>query len=225
MVMANTAGRVLAVHVKPGDRVRQGDLLVELDDQMLAAELALARARLEAAESRQRAATRAAQAEGASEELRLALRVQQAQVSVAAAACRRAEHMLEFAKIRAPFNGTVRVVHVGPDDPVDPANPNRARILELADLSELLVAVDVHEDAWRHIQEGQPAIATIHDLPDRRFDGHVVSREHAINPTTGTFPLRVAIDPGDDFDLLMAGMQVVVLFSEDDGNTGPAPEK
>jgi multidrug efflux pump subunit AcrA (membrane-fusion protein) len=48
-VSSKLMGTVLAVAVREGDRVKQGDLLVRLDDRQVAAQLAQAQAVLEAA--------------------------------------------------------------------------------------------------------------------------------------------------------------------------------
>ena len=59
-VTAKVPGKVVAVHRQMGDTVAEGDLLVELDDEDLANQLAAARAQLQQAEAQRAEAARQA---------------------------------------------------------------------------------------------------------------------------------------------------------------------
>lgn len=145
-------GVVHTIHVVAGQRVRQGDLLVSLDDAdaridlaVGEAELAEARARLELANDlawRQRElASRGTAPEARAKERSL-------EAAIARAAMNRAEARLEFArlalsrtKIKAPINGTIGRLKVATGAFVE-AEGGTA-LLEIVQLDPALVAYSV----------------------------------------------------------------------------------
>lgn len=101
--------------------------------------------------------------------------------------------------VRAPFAGVVtdRVAEIGEWVPVG------GTVVELADLSSVLVSVDLPESALPYIAIGDPARVTV-DALGRSFDGivkHIIRRADA---RAHTFPVEVTV-PNDE-GLLAAGL-------------------
>jgi len=208
---AATSGEVDAIHFEPGQRVSQGDLLVELDkrDEVLAVQLA--RVRLEDAdrlyERYQKSATSGAvlptqldAARTAAESARIELE--------------RARVALDYRTIHAPFSGFVDITEV---DPGDRINPDTV-ITTLDDRSALLVNFDVPELLIGDLKPGdEVTLATWNDR-GRTFKGKVVEIGSRIDPTTRTFVARATVDNGSD--ALRPGMSFRVSINVE-GNRHP----
>jgi membrane fusion protein (multidrug efflux system) len=166
LVAAQEEGLVTAVHVREGDRVAAGDVVVELDDREILAELAEARANLdEAAAGRQRVESLHATGLSSPQELDAAVAKQR----VAAARADALETRLSFTRITAPVAGVVtsRQVEVG-----DLASP-RAPLLELASGRGLLLRVPVSELEVVRLHTGDPADVSVDALPGQVFEGRI----------------------------------------------------
>jgi RND family efflux transporter MFP subunit len=166
LVAAQEEGLVTAVHVREGDRVTGGEVVVELDDREIVAELTEARANLdEATAAWQRVQSLYATGLAASQELDAAVAKQR----VGAARVDALETRLSFTRITAPVAGvvTARRVEVG-----DLASP-RAPLLELAAGQGLLLRVPVSELDVVRLHTGDPAEVSVDALPGLVFAGRI----------------------------------------------------
>jgi RND family efflux transporter MFP subunit len=166
LVAAQEEGLVTAVHVREGDRVARGEVVVELDDRELLAELAEARANLdEATAALQRVQSLHGTGLAAPQELDTAVAKQR----VGAARVDALETRLSFTRIKAPVAGVVtsREVEVG-----DLASP-RAPLLELASGQGLLLRVPVSELEVVSLHTGDPAEVSVDALPGLVFEGRI----------------------------------------------------
>lgn len=173
-------GRVAAVTVDAGDVVEAGQVLVQLEDQHLVAELEVARAQVAAARAyaelarityglnRQlvslNGATRVELNRSDSER-----RVREAELLAAQARVSRAEAELESAAIRAPQRGAVVRRIVQPGAAVEAGKP--AIALWLGD--ELWVEAWIDEDDLGFVRQGSRATVTLNAFPGREFAGVV----------------------------------------------------
>lgn len=175
-VGSEVAGRVTRILVKELDRVRQGDLLIELNADDLKAALAESRARLEEAESDIRFAEREVRrardlvVRRSSTPSDLDAREHSLEASVArraivVATIQRDEALIEKSLIRAPIAGVVIAREVDHGEIVEPArklltlfNPERTRVeIEVdeydANSVQLGAAVTItaegHKTAWK----------------------------------------------------------------------------
>jgi len=170
-VASPVAGRLVASHAAEGQRVKQGDLLFELDAR--AATVAVNAARMAAERQQQlydqhNASTHA---------------LQDAQSQLAAA-----EAQLALLRITAPLSGTVTRVGVRPGEAVDLSTV----LAEISDLSRLVLAADLPSSqvallrlaAPVEIQQEPPVAATL------SFIGPTV------DPASGTVAVRAALPSG-----------------------------
>jgi HlyD family secretion protein/macrolide-specific efflux system membrane fusion protein len=181
------AGVVIAVCADEGDRVRKGDLLVELDPTELAREVAAAEAELERTRAaidfaratlvrKQRAVEErvmpSAELDVALHELRSRLAEQRVlEVRLGAARDR-----VRDTRIGAPIDGTViqRATEVG--EVVVPgvqATLNGKPLLTIADLSVLLVKVELNQIDVAKVRVGALASVTFDALPGKIYTARI----------------------------------------------------
>jgi len=168
---AKIVGRVSTVNVEEGDTVNGGDILVDIEDAELRANLAaaLARRRMEelnwAHQEKLAERIRNLREQGtvSAENLDDAnFKVDAAEQSVASAKAEvaRARAMLAESKIRAPFDGVVTRKDVEPGDVTAPGGP----LLVLEDHGDLKFRTSVKEQDIARIETGQTVTVTIDAL-------------------------------------------------------------
>lgn len=152
-VRARATGYVTRIAVKEGAAVKKGDLLAEIDPRYYAAEVEVAKARLKAAEAKLQAAkvnlagTKKVFDKGvvSADEVRITeagAAEAEAGVLVARAELERAELMLSWTKVTAPFDGRVGRFAVPEGNLVRADN---TRVVTVVATDPLFVAVDVDE--------------------------------------------------------------------------------
>jgi RND family efflux transporter MFP subunit len=229
VVSAKIQGRLSALNVEEGDRVREGDVIARLEAQDMAAQFQRARAQVQRADadlSEQRRL--AAQAETLTRERVLSedqLEAARSRVRLAEAALRQgqadqalAQALLDNTVIRAPFTGTVvkKMAEVG--ESVAPIPPgvnislSSGAIVIMVDLDTLEVEVDVAEANVARLGDEQPAEVTVEAFPDRRFRGQLRQVIPTADRTKATVQVKVAILDKDPS--LMPEMSAKVTFLE-----------
>jgi RND family efflux transporter MFP subunit len=213
-VGAPVPGKVLRVHVREGDSVKAGDLLVELDDSEQRSALAAARARTAAAaarvelaradsdalalrHSRARTLVEAGAAQraeledldGQAASLRRSVRVAEAEL----AASRAAEAPLQIAqdsrRVLAPLDGTVIGKPVAAGELVD----SNAPVAELADFGTLAVEADVPEARVAQLGDNSPCEVTLDAVPGKRLRGVVSGTAKRVDRAKATLTVRIKL--------------------------------
>lgn len=208
-------GTVRHIHVKKGDRVRQGDVLVELEDEEYRARvleargrLALAEANLANAEANLRRALelqeRNVESAQVLDEARRAREVAAAEVMVARGALALAETYLNWCTIRAPINGVILERLVDPNELVAPQSFGGARgpstaFVAMADLSDLQVEVDLNEADVSKVRLGQRCRVSPEAYPQKQYGGFVAEIAPEANRAKGTLQVKVQIENPDEF--------------------------
>jgi HlyD family secretion protein len=212
-VGSNLPGRIAKLHVKEGQSVRAGDLLVELDGADHKSNVAAAQARVLAAEARvassqaslsevrvQLARQKAlfeqnAAARSVVEDLTARVGTAEAGVRAAAAEVRASEAQLAVSRVNlartaivAPIDGTVLNKPLDVGESVDVILP----IMELGDLTSSLVEVDVPETRLSLVKLGGPAEITLDAYAGKHFRGHVEEIGKRVNRSKATVPVKVA---------------------------------
>jgi len=187
-VNAQTSGTVLRIMVQEGDRVTAGQLVAELDGREAAAQLARARAVLESAaaafarDSVLHTGTIITDAEF--ERSRAAYEV--ATSDVALWQTRRA-----FTRIAAPTAGvvTAKLVEAG-----SAVSPNQ-RVIDLADVSLLVVRVRLSELDVVHVARGAEVAVRLDAYPTVSVAGHVRRVFPSADPQSRLVPVEIALGP------------------------------
>jgi HlyD family secretion protein len=231
-ISSQVSAKVLAVTFREGDRVKADDVLLRLDPQNLVAQLESAKAGLRSEEARldgaradlinarldyeraqhlvetgdaPRAELDAAEARylGA----RSMLRVIEASIEIARANITRVETDLENTVISTPIDGTVIALNteVGETVIVGTTNTPGSVVMEIADLSSMLVKAQVDETNIAPVSVGQPATVYINAYDEETFRGKVekIGRKRNISASgTGYFIVEIALELAEGRTLL-----------------------
>lgn len=234
VVYARASGYVRKWLVDIGDKVTEGQVLAEIDTPELDKELAQARAQLaqaranllQAEANRDLSQTTLARTEqlvaggvASQQELdqrRGQARVDEASVTVAKAAIAAAQANIGrlteskgFAKVVAPFAGTVtsRTVERGALVGPGAATP----LFKIAALDPVRVLVAVPQNVAPSVRTGHTAAVTVREFPDQPFEGTIARTTGALDPGTRTMRTEVRV-PNPDGKLL-AGMFATVSLT------------
>ena len=199
-VSADIMGKIVVLAVKEGDRVRQGQLMLQLDDTQYRALHEQAKAMASAARStlrqteqnlrvteanfkRQQALFAQKllsdaewdQANTAMEQSRNAAQNAREDVARSGAVVTAAADNVRKTRFVAPFDGVVSALNVEAGENVITGTMNNpgTEILVVSDLSRMLVRADVDETDVVDMKLGQKAKITVDALPDTSFGGTV----------------------------------------------------
>lgn len=221
-VASKATGRLIALLVREGSRVKKDDVLARLeaedaraDLEQSRAQLAATRAALDQAESELITAERnwrrfktlveqdlvaKADADTARDrwaKAKAAVVSAKANIKAFEAAVGRAAVLLEYNVIRAPFDGVVLTKNADVGEVVAPfgsATNAKAAVVTMADLASLLVEVDVAEAFLSKVRFGQPCEIQLDSLPRERFPGKVDILVPTADRTKGTVLVKVSFD-------------------------------
>ena len=218
---ARTTGFVKTMEVDRGSRVKQGQLLAQLEAPELIAQRSEAESKLAAAQSQLIAAqaklsadqmtyerlAAAARTPGvvAGNELNLAAKAAdagQATVAVAENSVKAAEaarnaiaQMEDYLRITAPFDGEITERNVHPGALVGPAGGAGASVplLRIQTISRLRLVVPVPENAVADVPAGARVKFTVPAYPTETFQAPVARVSHAIDTRTRTMPVELEV--------------------------------
>jgi len=204
-VNSQLSGALLSVLVEEGNAVRAGQVLAQLDDRELQAELAAAEAAFQVAE--------------ASYERAVQLRDRQVitlpeyereRTALTAARAHRDQvrTRLEFATITAPIDGVITRKEVEAGDVVG----SQSRLFDLADLSVLVVLVQVSELDVVSLHEGDAVSIGLDAFPGRDLHGRIRRVFPSGDPTTRLVPVEVALE-GEAMNLARPGFLARATFA------------
>ncbi|MDY6944587.1 MAG: efflux RND transporter periplasmic adaptor subunit [Pseudomonadota bacterium] len=189
-ITAKVADRVAAIHFEEGKQVRKGDVLVELDNEEVRADLAAAEAAERDSRSQFKRSRELFQTQALSEAQleQLEATMLAAQARVAAARSR-----LNDRVIRAPFAGRVGLRNVSLGSLVNPGGV----ITTLDDLSTVKLDFAVPELFLSSLRPGLTIEAQTGAYPGAVFKGRVDSVDTRVDPTTRAIVVRALIDNKD----------------------------
>jgi RND family efflux transporter MFP subunit len=233
-IYARASGYVRKWYVDIGDRVKEGQLLAELDTPELDQELDQARAQLTQAQAtlaqsranrglsqtnlqRYRQLAPSGVVSQAELDQREAMaQVDDANVSVADAAIaaaqaniRRLTQLRSFGHVVAPFAGTVtqRSIETGALVTAGNGEP----MYKVAAMDPARVFVQVPQDVAPGIRVGVPASVTVREFPNRTFAGKVAHAAGELDSATRTMSTEVRVPNADG--TLIAGMYAQVSLT------------
>ncbi len=168
---AKVIGRVASVHCEEGSTVRDGKVLIRLDDAVLAAERASAEASLALATTElkhktklkdrmQRLVETMAISKDRVDDAEFEHAAAQGKVRIAQASLAKVKAELKEARIVAPFDGIVTKKSVEIGQLTQPGQP----LIVLEDHTQLKFETKVKEQEVVHVQLGEPAIVTVDAL-------------------------------------------------------------
>lgn len=231
-ISSQVSAKVLAVPFREGDAVHKGDVVLRLDPQNLVAQLESAKASLRSEQARLDGAKAdlinarleyerlqqlvetgdAPQSELDAAEARFLRarsnqKVIEASIEIAKANIERVNKDLENTVISSPIDGTVIALNteVGETVIVGTTNNPGSIVMEIADLSSMLVKAQVDETNIAAVKVGQPATVYINAYDDEEFRGKVekIGRKRMVSSSgTGYFIVEIALELAEGRSLL-----------------------
>jgi RND family efflux transporter MFP subunit len=210
-IRAEVAGSIIETKVEHGQPVREGQLLLRIDDTALREAYLSARSAERSAklalENAQRDLERSTTLEKAGaiaprdlEAAERALAAAQAGYADAQARVASAQQQLDKTQIRAPFTG---VVSDRPVDAGDVVQPGTA-LITVIDPTSMRLEASVPSEQISAVHVGAPVQFTVNGYPGRAFTGHVERINPAADPVTRQVRIYVSIPNGKN--ALVAGL-------------------
>ncbi|HEY6822617.1 MAG TPA: efflux RND transporter periplasmic adaptor subunit [Burkholderiales bacterium] len=215
------AGKVLAIHVKPGDRVKQGQALADF----AAPDLGVAQSEARKAEQDYALAEKTL---ARVEELHAAgvsptKELQAAQADAARAASERARTQARLKgwgldarnvdqrfALRTPLSGVVVERNLNPGQEVRPDAAPPAGIFVVSDPEHLWFVLDASETSLAALQPGQQVELAASALGEDRVTGRITHVADLVDPQTRTVKVRGTVDNPDH--RLKAEMYVTAII-------------
>jgi len=205
-IYARTSGYLKRWYFDIGARVKQGDLLAEIDTPEIDQQLRQARADLDTAKANQDLAqttadrwqfllTSGSVSKQETDQAVSNLRAQKAAVEANSANVRRLEDLQSFEKVYAPFDGviTVRSTDIGALINAGAGTPAQ-ELFHLASIAKLRLFVAVPEVYSRAARNGARASLTLDEFPGEKFTGTLVRNSNSIDPASRTLNTEVDVD-------------------------------
>jgi HlyD family secretion protein len=221
-----TGGRVVALPHRRGDRVREGDLLLQVQDSLQRAQLSLAEDERKVAlaqrdqaclgsdhAARERERTRGLAAQGivSTDQIDGV----DSQASTAAAACRaaratagRADSAVTLARaqlrqtvLRAPFDGIVADTFIEEGEWTSPSPPALPipPVLDLIDTRSIYISAPMDEVDSARVKKGQPARVTVDSRRGQHFAARVVEvAPYVVDRLEQNRTVEIELELGDE---------------------------
>jgi membrane fusion protein, multidrug efflux system len=214
-ITAKVADRVAAIHFEEGKQVKKGEVLIELDNEEVRADLAAAEASERDSRSQYKRSQELFQTQALSEaqldQLEATMLGNQARVAAA-------RSRLNDRVIRAPFDGRVGLRNVSLGSLVNPG----AVITTLDDLSIVKLDFAVPELFLSSLKPGLTIEAQSSAYPNATFKGRVDSVDTRVDPTTRAIVVRALVDNKDN--RLRPGMFMTLQLVRSAGQALMLPE-
>lgn len=214
-ITTQTSDIVQKIHFDDGDLVKQGQLLLELNDIEEKARLAELNVNLQEALKQLKRIKNLAKNNVASEQL---LDEQLAKVNVLNAQMDVAKTQLDELLVKAPFDGILGVRQISVGALVTPGDV----VTTLDDLSFIKVDFDIAESHLASVALGQKIRATSVAYPGKIFEGQITSIASRVDPSTRSVQIRANIK-NEDLKL-RPGMLLQILLQKQVLQTLVVPE-
>ncbi|WP_373184686.1 efflux RND transporter periplasmic adaptor subunit [Halopseudomonas sp.] len=216
VLSANITATISRIRFDDGQRVKQGDVLVELTNreqlaQLREAEVSLADAERQLARARQLVESRVLSRQELDDRVRA--------VDIARAQLQAVQARLADRLIRAPFDSVVGLRQVSVGTLVVPGMP----VATLHDDSVMKLDFSIPETLMAQITPGQELVATSRAYGDELFKGEIASLDNEVDPITRSIRVRALIDNADA--RLKPGMLMTVDLRSDARQAVVIPEE
>jgi RND family efflux transporter MFP subunit len=233
-VYPRVTGYVRRWLVDIGDKIKAGQLLVEIDTPELDAQLAQARAQLAQAQAAvkqvvaqrdysksntqrvesladqklvSRAQVEQTQAQASTDEASVASA--QSNVLAQQANVRRLVETQAFSRVVAPFDGTITTRNIERGDLV--SETKTTELYTIVAIDPVRVYVDVPQTVAASVRAGTEATLVVREYPGRKFVGKVTRAAGALDPDLHTMTTEVQVPNPDG--ALMPGMYVQAVLA------------
>jgi RND family efflux transporter MFP subunit len=206
-IYSRTNGYLKKWYVDIGARVRKGQLLAEIETPEVDQQLAQARSNLSTAEANLKLAeitknryqgllkTHAVAQQDVDNAVGT-YNANKAIVGANQANVQQFQALKSFQRIYAPFDGVITARNTDIGDLINSGNTGNVKtdLFHISQPGKLRVYVNVPEEYSRGVKPGMTAQLSLAEFPDRQFQGVLVRTAEAINLTTRTLLVEVAVD-------------------------------
>lgn len=203
VLCAKVAGYLTIIAVDKGDRVTAGQPLAQLEVPELEADIVKFRSDVKVAEI-ELGRLQTAQKKAPDLILPSAVDESQGRVETAKASLERADTLLRYAKISAPFAGLITARAADAGAFIAAGCP----LVTLADFATIRAQVALPELESALVKTGQPVRVSVEALAGKVFEGRVSRLAYALDETTRTMLVEADL-PNSDL-LLRPGMYAVI---------------
>jgi len=205
-IYARTSGYLKRWYVDIGTRVKQGELLAEIDTPEIDQQLQQSRADLETAQANLNLAqttadrwqfllTSGSVSKQETDQAVSDLHARKATVDSSAANVHRLEDLQSFEKVYAPFDGVITARSTDIGALIDAgAAPQSRELFHLASINTLRVFVAVPEVYSRAATPGAIASLTLDEFPGERFTGKLERNANSIDLASRTLLIEVDVE-------------------------------
>lgn len=197
MLSSQAAGTVTRVAVTSGDRVRKGQLLVEVDSSAERASLKASEAQLPSALANYNRYKNLVASNSAS---RMELDNAKATYDALVANIDALKEQIVRRQIYAPFDGVAGIVNVNVGQYVTAGT----EIVRVEDQSSMKIRFTLPQTDLERIAIGQKVTATIDALPGQTFPARISAMDPAVDRSTGLINLEAVVTEGQN--QLLSGM-------------------
>jgi RND family efflux transporter MFP subunit len=208
-------GKVIELHVKEGDFVKQGTILAELDERDYKAQLDSAKSDLSVANADYQRYEKALKANAVTAQ---ALQQAKRNLDVALSAFNQADKALMETKLIAPFAGRIVTREIEPFATVHAKQP----IMQLHSEAAYEMVVSVPESVWAQGERVKSAtdinidnqlFVSLSAFPDERFKGTITEFSGQADSVTRTYKVKVAFSVPNNLSV-SSGMTGHAIYTE-----------
>jgi len=200
LLKSEAEGRVMAILFEEGDWVKEGSVLVKIDDAKIRTAMDQLKARLRQVEiqhanslktlkRKEPLVKEALVSEQEFDDLKAQIDIEKATIAEIKALLAHNQELLEDAEVRAPFPGVTSERQVSVGDLVRSGDP----IVRLVQLDPLEISFQVDESYKTQLYVQQPVTLTVAAYPDQIFSGEVFFISPDIDINTRSFLVKGTI--------------------------------
>jgi RND family efflux transporter MFP subunit len=241
-VAAKATGRLVALYVEEGNKIKKDQIIAQLENEDLAASRRQALANVDVSragheqakaelndaqvsfERQKQLLSRqfVAKADSDTAEARYKKAIAtvasaDSSIKAAQAALNGVDVSLEYTRIRAPFDGVVLTKNADVGDIVTPlgaAANAKSAVVTIADMASLQVETDVSESNIEKLKPGQPCEIQLDAIPDTRFPGTIYMIVPTADRSKATVMVKVRFNLIDSRILPEMSAKVAFLSRE-----------
>ena len=217
-VSSKITGKVLEVYIEEGMFVEKDQILAQLDDSTVQAELKFAETQLQEA---RRVFNRTLELRKDNLASQASLDAAESQLDGLKARLDISKQIVSDMKIRAPFSGVVINKAAQPGEMISPVSAGggftRTGIGTIVDMDSLEVEVDVNESYINRVQPGQPAITNLNAYPEWDINSEVIAIIPTADRNKATVKVRIGLLEKDQ--RVLPDMGAKVSFLKEQPNT------
>jgi len=207
-ILPDTVGRILKIYKKPGDIVKKGDLLAELDTTTLKLRLKQANAAMEVSNALYKDAllnfsrlkelyAQQAVSKIRLEKTKLGLESALTQKKNASANVDVINHTLKKSYMRAPFKGIITSKNMEEGDIINPNMGRSAGVLTLMNIDKVKIILDIPSFEIDKIEIGQDCKIQLNSDKTHLYNGKVYLKNLAAEYSSKTFKVDIVVDNPD----------------------------